>query len=58
MYDKIFNERIFEDIVFKYPELIEDGLIFKGRQVNVKGKRVDLLFEDRHTDKILSYSLK
>ncbi len=52
-HDKVFNERIFEDIVFKYPELIEDGLIFKGRQVNVKGKRVDLLFEDRHGQNLI-----
>jgi 5-methylcytosine-specific restriction protein A len=42
------NESQFEDILSKYPELIEDGLVFKGRQVNIKGKRVDLLYEDRH----------
>jgi len=41
-------EKQFEDILIKYPELIEDGLKLRGRQVNVKGKRVDLQFEDRH----------
>jgi len=42
------NEREFEDIICKYPELLEDGLSLKGRQVTVEGKRVDLLFEDKH----------
>jgi len=42
------NEREFEDIICKYPELIETGLKVKGRQVTVKGKRIDVLFEDRH----------
>jgi hypothetical protein len=42
------NEREFEDIICKYPELIEDSLSFKGRQVTVRGKRVDVLFKDRH----------
>ena len=41
-------EKQFEDILIKYPGLIEDGLKLKGRQVNVRGKRVDLQFEDRH----------
>jgi len=47
------KERHFEDIVEKYPELIEDGLILKGRQVRVKGKIVDLLFHDRHGQKLV-----
>jgi hypothetical protein len=38
------NEKQFEDILSKYPELIEQGLEFKGRQV----KFADLVFEDRH----------
>ena len=42
------KEQDFEDILSKYPELIEEGLTFKGRQVRVRGKSVDLLFEDRH----------
>jgi len=41
------DEKTFEDIICEYPELIEENLKFKGRQVVVKGKRVDVLFEDR-----------
>lgn len=40
-------EKEFEDIIFKYPELIEDGLIAVGRQVNVDRKFIDLLFKDK-----------
>lgn len=40
-------EREFEDILYKYPELIEEGLIFEGRQVNVDRKFIDLLFKDK-----------
>ena len=42
------KERDFEDILSRYPELVEERLRFKDRQVSVKGKFVDLLFEDRH----------
>ncbi len=42
------KESDFEDIICKYPDLIEEGLSLKGRQVHVGGKYVDLLFEDRH----------
>ncbi len=47
------DERTFEDIICKYPELIEDKLSFRGRQVIVAGKRVDVLFEDRHGQKLI-----
>jgi hypothetical protein len=47
------NERQFEDIISRYPEMIEPGLTFKGRQVNVRGKRVDLLFVDRHGQNLI-----
>lgn len=40
-------EKEFEDILYKYPELIEEGLIFKGRQVNVDRKFIDLSFKDK-----------
>ena len=39
-------EHTFEAILAKYPELIEDGLHLKGRQVSMYGRRMDLLFED------------
>ena len=49
----MFSERIFEDILVKYPELIEDKLKFVGRQVNHFGKRIDILFEDRFNEKLI-----
>jgi RecB family endonuclease NucS len=42
------TEKDFEDILSKYPELIEEGLVLIGRQLHIKGKFVDLLFDDRH----------
>jgi uncharacterized protein DUF4268/endonuclease NucS-like protein len=47
------KEKEFEEIICKYPELIETGLKLKGRQVNIKGKYVDLLFEDRHGQRLV-----
>ena len=47
------DERTFEDIICKYPELIEEKLSFKGRQVIVKGKQVDVLFEDRYGQQLI-----
>ncbi|MGA3213515.1 MAG: endonuclease NucS domain-containing protein [Terriglobales bacterium] len=41
------NERDFEDVLVRYPELIEEGLRLIGRQVVVCGRRIDLLFEDK-----------
>lgn len=40
-------EREFEDILAVYPELIEEGLSLKGRQVNIDRKFIDLLFKDK-----------
>jgi hypothetical protein len=40
-------ERDFEDILCKYPELIEDDLSLIGRQVCVDRKFIDLLFKDK-----------
>jgi hypothetical protein len=42
------DEKTFEDIICRYPELIEAGLSYKGRQVVVREKRLDVLFGDRH----------
>jgi len=47
------KESEFEGIICKYPELIEDGLSFKGRQVSLQRKLVDILFEDRHGQKLI-----
>lgn len=49
----MLSERIFEDILVKYPELIENKLRFIGRQVNHFGKRIDILFEDRFKEKLI-----
>lgn len=46
-------EKHFENVLHRYPELIEEGLKFSGRQVNVGGKYVDLLFEDRFGQKLI-----
>jgi len=47
------KESVFEDIIAKYPEVIEDALKLLGRQVNVEGKRIDLLLEDKHGQKLI-----
>jgi len=47
------DERTIQDIICKYPNLIEENLSFKGKEVNLKGKRVDVLFEDRHGQKLI-----
>jgi len=49
----MFSERLFEDILIKYPELIEKKLKFVGRQVNYFGKRIDILFEDQFNQKLI-----
>lgn len=49
----MITEKVFEDIICKYPELIEEGLIFKARQVRVCGKIMDVLFEDQFKDKLI-----
>lgn len=48
------NEKQFEDIICRYPELIEDGLSLIDRQVSVGGKFVDVLFKDRHGQKLIA----
>lgn len=47
------KEKDLEDIICKYPELIEDNLVFKGRQIRVYGKIIDVLFEDKHKQKLI-----
>ncbi len=47
------DEQTFETVLAKYPELIEDGLKIKGRQVSMYGRRMDLLFEDAYQRKLL-----
>jgi hypothetical protein len=47
------TEKDFEDIICKYPELIEEGLILDGRQVRLYGRRIDILFKDRFQRKLI-----
>jgi hypothetical protein len=47
------TEKQFEDILFRYPELIEEGLQVMGRQVNIAGKYVDMILKDRHGSKLI-----
>jgi hypothetical protein len=46
-------EKDLEDILIKYPELIEDGLKLLGRQIYQYGRRMDLLFEDKFGRKLI-----
>ena len=46
-------EKDLEDMICKYPELIEEGLTFKGRQINLFGKIMDILFEDRFKQRLI-----
>lgn len=46
-------EKQFEDVLCRYPVLIEAGLKFINRQVNVSGKFADMLFEDRFGQKLI-----
>lgn len=43
----MIKEKDFEEILCKYPELIEPDLEFKGRQIHLYGRRMDIIFEDR-----------
>jgi RecB family endonuclease NucS len=49
----VANERDFEDVLVRYPEIIEEGLRLIGRQVVVCQRRIDLLFEDRFKQKLV-----
>jgi Endonuclease NucS len=46
-------EQDFENILARYPELIEIGLSLEGRQVSIKGKYIDLLFKDKHGGRLI-----
>jgi len=47
------TEKDLENIICKYPELIEKGLSIEGRQVCIQGKHIDILFTDRHGQKLI-----
>lgn len=47
------TEQEFETILAKHSSLIEDGLRLLGRQVGLGRKHLDLLFEDRHGQRLI-----
>lgn len=47
------TERDFEEIICRYPCLIEDGAVFENRQVTVKTKRLDVLLRDKDGKRML-----
>ncbi len=47
------KEADLENIIVKYPELIEDELQLIGQQVKVFGRRMDLLFKDKFQRKLI-----
>ena len=47
------KESDLESVLAKHPDLIEAGLILTGRQVTVYGRRMDLLFDDKHKRKLI-----
>lgn len=47
------REKDFEDILEKYPDLIEPGLKPIGRQIVIYNRRMDLLYEDRHHNRLI-----
>ena len=49
----MFTEKDFEDIICEYPELIEDGLKLVGRQKVMYSRRIDILFQDKFSRKLL-----
>jgi len=49
----MIHEKDIEDIICKYPDLIEDGLTLKGRQITLYGRRMDLLFEDKFKRRLI-----
>lgn len=47
------KEKHLEDVICRYPEIIEEDLQFVDRQVHVRGKIVDVLFQDRHGQQLI-----
>lgn len=47
------SEKEYGNIIIKYPELIEDGLILEGREVNVFNRKIDLLFKDEYNRQLI-----
>jgi RecB family endonuclease NucS len=46
------TKSVFEDILCKYPELIEPGFSVKGRHVELYGQEVDILLVDKFNKRL------
>lgn len=48
------KEKFLEDVVVKYPTLIEPGLVFIQRQIPLNNgkRRIDLLYQDKNGNKL------
>jgi predicted transport protein len=49
----MLSEKQLEDIICKYPEILEQDLKLKGRQIHIYGKIMDILFEDKFGQKLI-----
>lgn len=47
------TERDLEEIICRYPEMIEDGAVYENRQVTVMKKRLDILLRDKSGRRML-----
>ena len=47
------NEREFENIPERYPDLIEAGLTLEGRQMPIGQRHIDLVFRDKFGQRLI-----
>lgn len=47
------DEKTLEEILIKYPDLIEKDIKFIGNQIYLEGKKLDILFEDINGQKLV-----
>ncbi len=48
----MISKNVLEDVLFKYPELIEPGLTPRARHLDLYGLEVDILFEDEFKKRV------
>jgi len=49
----MLTEKQLEDIICKYPEFLEQGLVLKRRQIHLFGKIMDILFKGKFGQKLI-----
>jgi hypothetical protein len=50
----MISEKLLEDIICKYPDLIENDLKLLERQITLYGRRMDLVFQDKFNRKLIN----